>query len=106
MRRALQRSVRFGPLKLNITGKGLSWVSVGRRGAWLTYGLDGSRRTTIGAPGTGLRWTEYRPPQKQQVGTQAAPSSSGPVFLDSFVRLMTGVVLFGIALYFFSFLFS
>jgi len=36
-------------------------LSIGRRGSWLTVGLDG-RRVTVGWAGTGLSWTERLPP--------------------------------------------
>lgn len=35
-------------------------TSVGRRGAWLTFGPRGTR-TTVGMPGTGLSYTEQTP---------------------------------------------
>ena len=48
----------FSGLRLNISKSGLS-SSFGTKGAWLTFG-HGKRRTTIGAPGTGLSHTTVR----------------------------------------------
>lgn len=54
-------------LRLNFSLSGPS-VSIGRRGVWYTIGPRG-RRLTVGAPGTGLYWTESYPP--------AAPPHAG-----------------------------
>ena len=52
-----RRRVRVLPgVRLNVTGRGLSSVSVGRRGA--TVNLSGrGARLTLGLPGTGLSYT-------------------------------------------------
>jgi hypothetical protein len=51
------RRVRIVPgLRINLSKSGAS-VSVGQKGAWWTTGPRG-RRVTIGAPGTGLFWTQ------------------------------------------------
>jgi hypothetical protein len=39
-------------LRLNLSKSGVS-VSLGRKGAWTTFSRRG-RRTTVGAPGTGI----------------------------------------------------
>lgn len=52
-----QRRIRLLPgIRLNISKGGIS-ASIGRRGAWATFGR-GRRRTTVGLPGTGLSYTE------------------------------------------------
>ncbi len=51
-----RRSVRLLPgLRLNLSRSGVS-ASVGTRGAWLTFGRNGTR-TTVGLPGTGISYT-------------------------------------------------
>jgi hypothetical protein len=40
-------------------------VSVGRRGAWATFGRQGTR-TTVGLPGTGLSYTSFPRNRGQQ----------------------------------------
>lgn len=52
------RRFRAGPFRLNFSKGGVSY-SVGRRGAWLTFGR-GRVRETIGLPGTGLSWYQQR----------------------------------------------
>jgi hypothetical protein len=55
------RRIRLIPgLRVNFSRSGQS-LSVGHRGAWLTFGPRG-RRATVGLPGTGLFWTEHAPP--------------------------------------------
>jgi hypothetical protein len=52
----LRRTVRLLPgLRLNLSKSGIS-ASVGTRGAWLTFGRNGTR-TTVGIPGTGISYT-------------------------------------------------
>ena len=46
----------FKGLRLNLSKSGPS-VSVGGRGAWLTFGKKGTR-ATVGIPGTGMNWSE------------------------------------------------
>jgi hypothetical protein len=46
----------FKGLRLNLSKSGTS-VSVGGRGAWLTFGKKGTR-ATVGIPGTGMSWSE------------------------------------------------
>ncbi len=49
-------------LRANISKSGIS-LSVGHRGAWLTFGPRG-RRATLGIPGSGIYWTETAPPAR------------------------------------------
>ena len=46
----------FKGLRLNLSKSGPS-VSVGGRGAWLTFGKKGTH-ATVGIPGTGMNWSE------------------------------------------------
>ena len=46
-------------LRLNLSKSGAS-LSVGHRGLWYTIGPR-RQRVTVGAPGTGLYWTETYP---------------------------------------------
>lgn len=43
-------------VKLNVSKKGLSSVSLGGKGASMNFGKKG-RRTTVGIPGTGMSYT-------------------------------------------------
>jgi hypothetical protein len=67
-----QRRLKVLPgIRLNLSKRGVSSISVGRRGLWANFGRQGTR-TSIGLPGTGLRYTsKIRPygsvtPQPQQ----------------------------------------
>jgi hypothetical protein len=42
-------------IRLNVSKSGVS-ASIGRRGAWFTFGGKGTR-TTVGIPGTGISYT-------------------------------------------------
>src|SRR5665213_4060288 len=51
------RRVKLLPgVRLNFGKTGVS-TSIGRRGAWLTFGGRGGTRATVGLPGTGLSYT-------------------------------------------------
>jgi hypothetical protein len=50
-----QRRIPFGPGRVNLSTRGLSSVSFGRRGLWLTFGRR--NQATVGLPGSGLRYT-------------------------------------------------
>lgn len=62
-----RRSVRFGPVRLNITGKGLSSVSLGGRGATINMPVAraGGVRATVGIPGSGISYSEQAPAQRR-----------------------------------------
>ncbi len=61
-----QRRIGLAPgLRLNVSKSGLS-VSVGERGARLTIGR--TPRITLGAPGTGLSWTQTMPRGRRRGG--------------------------------------
>jgi len=52
-----RRRLSFGPgIRLNFSRSGVS-TSVGRRGAWFTFGPRGTR-ATVGLPGSGISYTE------------------------------------------------
>ncbi len=59
-----RRSVRFGPLRFNFAGSGLSSISVGGRGASFNIPVarSGGARTTVGLPGTGMSWSVEHTP--------------------------------------------
>ncbi len=49
-------------VRLNVSKKGLSSVSIGRNGARVNIGKKGTR-STVGIPKTGLSYSSYRPYQ-------------------------------------------
>ena len=67
-----QRRLKILPgVTLNIGKRGVS-ASIGPRGAKVTLHSDGSKRTTVGLPGSGLSTTSYSSGQ-QLVPTAAQP---------------------------------
>lgn len=65
-------------VRLNVSRGGLS-VSIGRPGAWMTFGPAGRRRATLGWPGSGLSYTVQSRGGRQPGGSaaQAVPDAGG-----------------------------
>lgn len=79
----------FKGLRLNLSKSGTS-VSVGGRGAWLTFGKKGAR-ATVGILGTGMSWSEkIESPQ---------PANSTGLVLSTVIRLIFALGFLGIVLY-------
>ena len=54
-----RKSIKILPgVKLNISKKGMSSVSVGGKGATLNVRKDGNVKGTVGIPGSGMSYTE------------------------------------------------
>ena len=71
-----RRSIKIAPgVKLNINKGGIS-TSIGVKGAHVTYGSNGKRRTTLGIPGSGVSSTTVSPPEKTSGSEGAKPSRS------------------------------
>ena len=52
------KRIRIAPgLRLNLSKSGVS-ASIGRRGAWLTFGGRRKPRITVGIPGSGLSYSQ------------------------------------------------
>ena len=69
------RTVRLFPgLRLNLSKSGVS-ASVGTRGAWFTFGRNGTR-TTVGLPGTGISYTKTSSASEHQ--NAVAPPARAP----------------------------
>lgn len=52
-----RKSIKIFPgVKINLSKKGISSVTVGRRGASVNIGTDGKTRATVGVPGTGISY--------------------------------------------------
>jgi hypothetical protein len=71
------RTLRLLPgLRLNLSKSGVS-ASIGTRGAWLTFGRNGTR-TTVGIPGTGISYTTTRSAlEHHDAGAQPPRASAG-----------------------------
>lgn len=52
-----RRSIKIFPgVRINLSKKGVSSISIGRRGATVNIRANGETRATLGIPGTGLSW--------------------------------------------------
>lgn len=59
-----RKSIKLAPgVRLNVSKKGISSVSIGRSGARVNIGKKGTR-STLGIPKTGLSYSSYRPYQQ------------------------------------------
>ena len=73
-------SIKIAPsVRINLSKKGLSSVSVGKRGATVNVGKKGTRGT-VGIPGSGLSYSTYKAHNKytpiSQRSTQQAPTQN------------------------------
>ena len=77
-------------LRVNLSRSAAS-LSIGRRSAWFTLGPR-RPRVTLGAPGTGLYWTEAVPPARlPPAGRRAASIAAvivGLAVIDQFAQAL------------------
>lgn len=73
-----RKSIKLAPgVRINLTKKGVSSVSVGKRGATVNISKKGTRGT-LGVPGSGLSYSSYKKHGKSS-GNKNQPSRSAPV---------------------------
>lgn len=71
-----RKSLKIAPgIRLNITKKGVSSVSLGGKGASVNLGKKGTR-TTVGMPGTGLSYSSFSPKQVKRETARSEPVRS------------------------------
>ena len=71
-----RKSLKIAPgIRLNITKKGVSSVSLGAKGARVNLGKKGTR-TTVGLPGTGLSYSNFSPKQIKREISRSEPVST------------------------------
>lgn len=88
---------RFGPrgLKINLSKRGISSVSVGSPGASVNIpvGREGGTRYTVGLPGSGMSWSHQEkssePPAARGVARALAPFCALFVLVTVFVAIGT-----------------
>ena len=81
-----RKSLKIAPgVRLNITKKGLSSVSLGGRGARVNLGKKGTK-TTVGIPGTGLSYSSFSPKQTNRETERGEPVISSTQMNMSPVR--------------------
>lgn len=67
---SFRKSLKIAPgVRLNITKKGISSVSLGGKGARVNLGKKGTR-TTVGLPGTGLSYSSFSPKKTKREATR------------------------------------
>lgn len=89
-----RKSLKIAPgVRLNITKKGISSLSIGGKGARVNLGKKGTR-TTVGLPGTGLSYSNYSPKQVKKEPVRSAPTKSSMQMNMSQVRPQVPPLLF------------
>lgn len=73
-----RKSIKLAPgVRLNITKKGISSVSIGKRGATVNVGKKGSRGT-VGIPGSGLSYSSYKAHDRPLISKNRSSSPHSP----------------------------
>lgn len=101
-----RKSLKIAPgVRLNITKKGLSSVSLGGKGARVNLGKKGMR-TTVGVPGTGLSYSSFSPNQAKRETARNKPLQQVPSlpFMPNFERKVS--ILLGIGIFIMPYIFA
>lgn len=95
-----RKSIKIMPgVRVNLTKKGVSSVSVGKNGARVNVGKKGTR-TTVGLPGTGLSYSSYSPRNKQSkvktpLSSNQDSNDSGVIYrLFKFLLILVFFIIF------------
>lgn len=81
-------------LTVNLGKSGVTSVSLGVRGARLTFGRRG-RRATIGLPGSGLSYTAYEPHDHRQPPAPAGRQAGEVLIVLLIVAAIAALILAG-----------
>ncbi|MGG6543798.1 UNVERIFIED_CONTAM: DUF4236 domain-containing protein [Acinetobacter baumannii] len=101
-----RKSIKIIPgVKLNITQKGVSSLSVGKNGARISVGKKGVR-TTAGLPGTGLSYTKNASYKKSKGASNDPIHLIQQEGLDKEKRNVLATILLWIGILIFPFLFA
>jgi hypothetical protein len=99
-----RKSLKIAPgVRLNITKKGISSVSLGSKGARVNLGKKGTR-TTVGVPGTGLSYSSFSPKQAKREATRNEPLRRPLPFMPKFERRVS--ILLGIGIFLMPYIFA
>lgn len=101
-----RKSLKIAPgVRLNITKKGISSVSLGGKGARVNLGRKGTR-TTVGVPGTGLSYSSFSPNQAKRETARNKPLQQVPSlpFMPNFERKVS--ILLGIGIFIMPYIFA
>ena len=95
-----RKSIKLAPgVKLNLTGKGISSVSLGKNGAKVNISKKGTR-STVGIPGSGLSYSSYSP-RKKTTSPQQGQSVQGNKTLGVINLIIIGICLMFILFFIF-----
>lgn len=73
-----RKSIKIAPgIRINLTKKGVSSVSVGKRGATMNIGKKGTRGT-VGIPNSGLSYSSYKSHTKSNQPQQSLKQGKNP----------------------------
>jgi len=88
-----RKSFRIAPgIRINISKKGLSSVSLGGRGATLNVGSDSGSRVSVGIPGTGLSYSErLDSPESLQDVVESTGERSGHGIIVKIILILGGI---------------
>lgn len=114
-----RKSIKIAPgVRINLTKKGVSSVSVGKRGATMNVGKKGTRGT-VGIPGSGLSYSSYKShnqskstPNNSSQQTPISNNTPPPILprsssihdIDSNQRQVS--IILGIGIFFIPFIFA
>ena len=95
-----RKSIKLAPgVKLHLTGKGISSVSLGKNGAKVNISKKGTR-STVGIPGSGLSYSSYSP-RKKTTSPQQGQSVQGNKTLGVINLIIIGICLMFILFFIF-----
>ena len=95
-----RKSLKIAPgVKLNMTKKGISSLSVGKNGARVNIGKKGTK-TTVGIPGSGLSYSKHNnynnpPPIPSQTAKSEKSIGFGTLLIIGLLLLFTIIWIFG-----------
>lgn len=90
-----RKSFKIAPgVKLNVTKKGISSVSVGKNGARVNVSRKGTK-TTVGIPGSGLSHSSYRPHNSNESQDNKNQIGFGTLLIIGLVVLFFIIFIFG-----------
>lgn len=99
-----RKSLKIVPgVRLNITKKGVSSVSLGGKCAHVNLGKKGTR-TTVGMPGTGLSYSSFSPKQAKSETTRNKLLRPPLPFMPKFERRVS--ILLGIGIFIMPYIFA
>lgn len=103
-----RKSFKLAPgVRLNVSKKGISSVSIGGKGARVNVSKKGTR-TTLSAPGTGLSYSSYKPHNKSNATIKQQTKYSSPDSLHGYpksewiISVVVGILVLFIFIWFVS----